>query len=329
MAAASTDKVRNAAPNFATTLANSMLVSDTTMTLQSVTGLPTATGITLVIDATDPVSGNSTPNLKEVVTGVVSGSTVTTLSRGLDGTTAQAHASGANVVMWITANLWNDWQTSYLVGHTQAGAHNMTSPQVTTGIFDTNNKEVVGFTATANAVNYINAANSATGNDVVLSAAGTDTNIGIDINPKGTGAIKAGGLINANAGLTVPSGQALSFPNGNYTISRNNNGSNVTEGTAKIQSGWVAIAGAANPTLSTTVTFPVAYTNVPIVVAVYGGDTSGSTSTLGSGGINVKQAYADATSLTTTNFLAYAATRDGTNWSVGNTVYIQWIAIGI
>src|ERR1019366_5600141 len=144
MAAANTDLVRNATPNFATTLANSMLISDTTMTLESVTGLPTATGITLTIDATDPISGLPTPLLEETVTGVVSGSTVTNLLRGKDGTSAAAHASGATVVMWITANLWNDWQSSYLDEHTQGGDHNMTSPQITTGIFDTNNNEIVG-----------------------------------------------------------------------------------------------------------------------------------------------------------------------------------------
>src|ERR1017187_2991239 len=123
MAAANTDKVRNAAPNFATTLANSALGTDTTITLASTTVLPTGTGITLTVDATDPVSGAPTPTLKETVTGVVSGSTVTSLVRGLDGTTAQAHASGANVVQWFTANDWNDWQTSYLAQHSQAGAH--------------------------------------------------------------------------------------------------------------------------------------------------------------------------------------------------------------
>jgi len=124
MAAANTDLVRNAAPNFATNLTGSMLSSDTSMTVASTTGLPTGTAVTLVIDATDPVSGASTPSLKEVVTGVVSNSTtVGNLLRGKDGTTAQAHTSNANVTMWITANLWNDFQSSYLAQHTQAGYH--------------------------------------------------------------------------------------------------------------------------------------------------------------------------------------------------------------
>jgi hypothetical protein len=189
--ASSTDLVRNATPNFATTLANSMLISDTTMTLSSVTGLPTATGITLVIDATDPVSGASTPALKEVVTGVVSGSTVTTLSRGLDGTSATAHASGANVVMWITANLWNDWQTSYLTEHTQAGRHSMTSPTIITNIKDTNGNAILGISPTGSAVNDLQIANSATGNAPTLSAVGSDTNINVGVSAKGTGFIQS------------------------------------------------------------------------------------------------------------------------------------------
>lgn len=190
--ALNTDLVRNAAPNFATTLANSMLISDTSMVLQSATGLPTATAITLVIDATDPVSGASTPTLKEVVTGTLSGTTVSNLVRGLDGTSAQGHASGANVVMWITANLWNDWQTAYLVGHTQLGAHisnlPLTSPKITTGINDSNNNQVIGVTATSSAVNNLNVANSATGNAVILSPVGTDSNINLRATGKGTGA---------------------------------------------------------------------------------------------------------------------------------------------
>ena len=137
--ASNTDLVRDSAPNFSTTLANSMLVGDTSMTLQSATGLPTATAITLVIDATDSVSGASTPTLKEVVTGTLSGATVSNLLRGQDGTSAQGHASGSNVVMWITSNLWHDFQTSYLTQHGQLGTHGaVTATSVTTSAGMTN-----------------------------------------------------------------------------------------------------------------------------------------------------------------------------------------------
>ena len=198
MAANASDLVRNATPNFATTLANSMLISDTSLTLSSGTGLPTATGITLVIDATNS-AGTYTPTVMEVVTGTLSGTTLSNLKRGLDGSTQQGHASGANVVMWITANLWNDWQTAFLLGHSQlTGAHvanlPLTTPQITTGLKDANGNTEVGFTATGSAVNNLNVANAATANAPVISAVGSDTNIGLTLTPKGSGALTLNGI---------------------------------------------------------------------------------------------------------------------------------------
>ena len=235
MAASSTDLVRNATPNFATTLANSMLISDTTMTLSSVTGLPTSTGITLVIDATDPVSGASTPALKEVVTGVVSGSTVTTLSRGLDSTSAIAHASGANVVMWITSNLWNDFQTSYLLEHTQAGSHNMSSPIITTGIKDTNGNQIIGLGATGSAVNNIKITDSATTVAPTISAVGTDTNINVGITAKGTGFIQGTPPIWQYLGYAQITSNATQTSGTATAISGLSVGVTIPTGTAKVK----------------------------------------------------------------------------------------------
>lgn len=130
MSASQNDLVRNATPNFATTLNGSLTNSSTTAVLQSISGLPTGTGVTLVIDATDN-DGNPTPAVKEVVTGVVNTGSISVVNclRGLDGTTAQSHATGANVVMWITANLWNDFQTAFLAEHNQlTGTHGAITP---------------------------------------------------------------------------------------------------------------------------------------------------------------------------------------------------------
>lgn len=109
---------------------------------------------------------------------------------------------------------------------------------------------------------------------------------------------------------------------------RQNNTTNTQVANTRIESGYIAIPTAVNSTVSATVTFQTAFINVPIVVAVYGGDIASVTTTLGAGGINLKQAYADAVSLTTTSFLALAGTRDSTNWPAGGTVFIQWIAMG-
>jgi hypothetical protein len=70
----------------------------------------------------------------------------------------------------------------------------MTSPEVITGINDTNGAELLKVTATASAVNELTLANAATGNAPTLSATGDDTNIGINITPKGTGVVTISNL---------------------------------------------------------------------------------------------------------------------------------------
>lgn len=70
----------------------------------------------------------------------------------------------------------------------------------TTGINDNNNNEVITITTTASAVNEITVANAATGANPVISATGSDTNIGITLTPKGTGnaVLTTGNLVVAN-----------------------------------------------------------------------------------------------------------------------------------
>jgi hypothetical protein len=63
----------------------------------------------------------------------------------------------------------------------------LTTPAITTGINDAANNEILKFTATGSAVNEVTLANAGTGSNPALSATGTDTNVGIDVTPKGTG----------------------------------------------------------------------------------------------------------------------------------------------
>ena len=67
----------------------------------------------------------------------------------------------------------------------------LTSPVIGTKISDTNGNELINLTATGSAVNEFTLANAATGNGPVLSATG-ETNVDININPKGTGVLKSG-----------------------------------------------------------------------------------------------------------------------------------------
>jgi len=68
----------------------------------------------------------------------------------------------------------------------------LTAPKIGTSILDTNGNELLLLTATGSAVNEFTLANAGTGvAGPTLSATG-ETNVGININPKGTGVLKSG-----------------------------------------------------------------------------------------------------------------------------------------
>ena len=67
----------------------------------------------------------------------------------------------------------------------------LTAPAIGTSILDTNGNELFLLTATGSAVNEITYANAATGNGPTFTASG-ETNVDININPKGSGVLKSG-----------------------------------------------------------------------------------------------------------------------------------------
>jgi hypothetical protein len=107
MAAAATDKLRKKKSNFSTTLSSGIDDSVKTIPLNSASGLPTDTAVTLTIDRVD-ANSVSTPTKMERVTGVISGNNLTDTLRGEDSSTAQAHSSGAVVEDIWDADTWND-----------------------------------------------------------------------------------------------------------------------------------------------------------------------------------------------------------------------------
>ena len=68
----------------------------------------------------------------------------------------------------------------------------LTSPIIGTSILDTNSNELALLTATGSAVNEFTLANAAAGAGPTLSATGSETNVDININPKGSGVLKSG-----------------------------------------------------------------------------------------------------------------------------------------
>ena len=68
----------------------------------------------------------------------------------------------------------------------------LTSPKIGTNILDTNGNELINLTATSSAVNEITLANAATGNAPTITAAG-ETNVSLNLVPKGTGTLQGNG----------------------------------------------------------------------------------------------------------------------------------------
>ncbi len=104
---------------FSTTLNGSIAAGDTSITLTSVTGLQ-APGI-LCIDRVD-TNNTNTPTSREYIsfTGI-STNTLTGVTRGVAGSTAQAHSSGAIVEENFSITHWGDILDFLAVSHDSSG----------------------------------------------------------------------------------------------------------------------------------------------------------------------------------------------------------------
>lgn len=99
-------------------------ISDASVTsfgLVSATSIPTDTAVILTVDRVDS-SGNQTPAKMERIVGVMSGTTVTSCVRGLEGT-AQAHSAGAVVEIVISKSNINKLMEGILAEHNADGTH--------------------------------------------------------------------------------------------------------------------------------------------------------------------------------------------------------------
>ena len=82
----------------------------------------------------------------------------------------------------------------------------LTAPAIGTSILDTNGLQLFLLTATSSAANEFTVANAAAGAGPTLSATGDDTNVDINIDPKGSGVTAVGGSMNPSISST---GKAL------------------------------------------------------------------------------------------------------------------------
>jgi len=110
------------------------------------------------------------------------------------------------------------------------------------GILDDDGNELIIFQKTGSAVNQFDITNNATGSNPIIEGTGGDTNIGIDLKPKGSGEVVIGSGA-ASAGLTTKGAYDLVLDtnagtnSGNITITDGANGDiNIsTNGTGAIK----------------------------------------------------------------------------------------------
>lgn len=188
-------------PGTATTLAApGHTIAGTTFNVVSTTNWPTDTGVIFAVDTVTVTNGVEVRNVGSYTEweGVVTSSTTisnATLRYGTD----QNYSAGSTTRVYIpvSSSRENRLADGLLVAHNQDGSMitglPLTSPKITTGLNDTNNNELFKVTATGAAVNELTIANAATGSGPTLSATGGDTNIDINLTPKGTGVLKVGG----------------------------------------------------------------------------------------------------------------------------------------
>jgi len=150
-------------------------------------GLGTVTSIA----TTAPITGGTI-----TTTGTIGISAATTSAAGSMSAADKLKLDG--IAAGAIANVVED-TTPQLGGNLDANGNNIDFDDAT-GIRDSNGNEQLIFQETASAANYLEITNAATSNDPKLSAAGSDTNVGIEIEAKGTGGISLDGDVDIAAG---------------------------------------------------------------------------------------------------------------------------------
>jgi hypothetical protein len=148
-----------------------------------------------------------------IIKNATSGSQIVTFKYITGSGSSVAIANGATVLVYATANdvtnpdiVDTGFSTTTgdvtLTGTQTLTNKTLTSPAIGTSILDTGGNELALLTATGSAVNEFTLANAAAGNGPTLTSTGSsDSNIDINITPKGTGVLKSATAAVKIAGL--------------------------------------------------------------------------------------------------------------------------------
>lgn len=237
MAASASDKARKTYSFLQKTLSSGISDVAVSLTPNNVTNIPTDTAVSFVVDRVDS-NGNLTPSLRELMTGVVSGGTIASLSRGEHGTTAQAHSANAVIEFVNSGKMQNDMVDFLLQDHSNPNGNHKT-------LTDDNGNEWLERGQTSSAVNQVKITNAATGNKPSITANGDDTNIGLTIQSKGSGNVEVSpgntsGLVKIDGSVPKSYFAIYDFVESGLVITADNAGTNKNY---SISSGVVWLGG--------------------------------------------------------------------------------------
>ena len=253
----------------------------------NVSGL-TATGAEL--NVLDGASAGTIVNSKGVIYG--SGGQVNATSLQIAGTDLTATAAefnlldggstvGTTAVAGGDGILTNDGGTmrqtsvdtfdTYLAGTTKTLTNKtLTAPKFADGGFiaDANGNELIMLQTTSSAVNQLEVTNAASGGSVVVGASGDDSNIDIDISPKGTGEVNiAAGNLNYGGTAVTATGAELNLTDGSSSGTIVNSKAVIYGSSGEVNATTLQIAGS-------SISATAAELNI------MDGDTSASSTTL-------------------------------------------------
>ena len=144
----------------------------------TVTSVDVSGGTTGLTTSGGPVTGSGTITIAGTLAVANGGTGITSFGAGVADWLGTP--SSANLITALT----DETGTGVAVFNTSPA---LTTPAITTGINDVSVNEILNFTATGSAVNEITLANAATGSNPTITPSGDDTNVGLNIAPKGTG----------------------------------------------------------------------------------------------------------------------------------------------
>ena len=198
----------------------------------------------------------------------------------------------------------------------------LTSPKIGTSILDVNGNELFKVTATGSAVNELTYANAATGNKPTFTATGDDTNIGVSIQPKGSGQITLDALTFPAADGSAD--QVLKTDGSGNLSFTDMGGGSVTWQTGSIKTtGFTATAGEGYFCNTTGGTFTATLPSSPsagdiVAVKDYANTFDTNKLTIGRGGSNIDATAADVDLTTEADSTTFIYVDGTQGWKVIN-----------